>query len=109
MYVHNAHATLAMQNAVIWVLTNTPSASTTIDIGLGTAAINATEQTIANESTAPAGVTFSAPSTFGTALAIGNIPAGQHKAVWLRRTITAAAPAVSGDSVNWRVSCDSVA
>ena len=34
-YVHNAHATLALQNAVIWIQANTPASDTTVDIGLG--------------------------------------------------------------------------
>ena len=52
-----------MQNSVIWIASNTPSADTTIEIALGSSAVNGTEQTIANESTAPTGVTFSAPSS----------------------------------------------
>jgi len=109
IYVHNAHATLALQNAVIWVQTNTPASDTTVDIGLGTSAVNGTEQTVANESTAPSGVTFSAPATEGAALSIGNIPAGQHKAVWVRRTISAAAAANNLDNVVLRVKGDTAA
>lgn len=109
LYVHNAHATLALQNAVIWIQTNTPAADTTVDIGLGISAVNGTEQTVANESTAPSGVTFSAPATEGAALSIGNIPAGQHKAVWVRRTISAAAAANNLDSVVLRVKGDTAA
>jgi hypothetical protein len=108
-YVHNAHATLALQNAVIWVQTNTPASDTTVDIGLGASAVNGTEQTVANESTAPSGVTFSAPATEGAALSIGNIPAGQHKAVWVRRTISAAAAANNLDNVVLRVKGDTAA
>lgn len=108
-YVHNAHGTLTLQNAVIWIQTNTPATDTTADIGLGTSAVNGTEQTVANESTAPSGVTFSAPATEGAALSIGNIPAGQHKAVWVRRTISAAAAANNLDNVVLRVKGDTAA
>lgn len=108
-YVHNAHGTLTLQNAVIWIQTNTPASDTTVDIGLGTSAVNGTEQTVANESTAPSGVTFSAPATEGAALSIGNIPAGQHKAVWVRRTISAAAAANNLDNVVLRVKGDTAA
>ena len=59
-YVHNAHASLTYLAPKIWIQTNTPSADTTVDIGLGTSAVNGTEQTVANETTAPVGVTFSA-------------------------------------------------
>lgn len=97
VYLHNANATSTMLSAVVWIGSNTPSASTTLAIGVGTAAVNGTEQTVADESTAPASVTFSEPATQGAALALGDVPAGQHKAVWLRRTVTAAAPATAND------------
>lgn len=108
-YVHNAHATLTMQNSVIWIQSNTTSADTSIEIGLGSSAVNGTEQTVANESTAPTGVTFSAPSSFGTALSIGNIPAGQHKAVWIKRIVNAAAVAYNSDTATITVQCDTSA
>lgn len=94
-YIHNAHATLTLENAVAWISANTPSADTTIDIGVGTSAVNGTEQTVANENTAPAGVTFLAAATEGAAVALGNIPPSQHRAVWIRRTINAATAATN--------------
>lgn len=105
VYVHNAHATLTMENAILWIQANTPSTSTTIDVSLGTSAINGVEQTVANENTAPAGMTWTAAANSGAAIALGNIPPGQSKAVWLRRTVTAAAPAIA-DSFTLRTQCD---
>ena len=58
VYLHNANATDSMIDAVVFVAANTPLAGTTLDIGVGTSAVNGTEQTIANEATAPSGVTF---------------------------------------------------
>ena len=92
-YVHNAHATLTLENAVAWIQANTPSADTTLDIGVGTSAVNGTEQTVANENTAPAGITFVAAINEAGAVALGNIPPGQHRAVWIRRTVNATAAA----------------
>lgn len=108
VYVHNAHATLTMQNAVAWLFANTPNASTDIAVGVGTSAINGTEQTVANEGAAPTGVTFSAAATQGAGVALGSIPPGQHRAVWLRRTVAAGAPA-SADGCTLRVTCDTAA
>ncbi len=105
-YVHNANATLAMQNAVVYIQANTTG--NRIAIGVGTSAVNATETAVADENTAPAGVTFSQPATKGAGLALGNIPAGQHRAVWVRRTIGAATPA-SNDAYTLRVECDTAA
>lgn len=97
IYLKNSHGTLTLYGATVWLSANTPSTDTTIDIALGSAAINGEEQTVADEATAPTGVSFSAPASFGSGLVIGDIPAGQHKAVWLRRTVGAAAAAYTGD------------
>lgn len=105
-YVHNNNGSLVLQNAVIWIDANTTG--NRIAIGLGTSAVNGTEQTVANEDTAPAGVTFSQPANKGAGIALGNIPAGQHRAVWIRRTIAASTPA-SNDTYNLRVEGDTAA
>lgn len=106
VYVHNNHGTLTMQSAKIWIVTNTPSTDTSIEIALGSSAVNGTEQTIADETTAPTGVTFSAPASEGAALSIGDIPAGQHKAVWIKRIVNAGAAAYNDDQATIRVKCD---
>lgn len=93
LYVHNAHATLTLTAAVAWIPTNTPSPGTSLDVGVGTSAVNATEQTVADENTAPAGVTFAAAATQGAGVVLGDIPAGQSRAIWIRRTVTAGAAA----------------
>lgn len=108
-YVHNAHATLTMQNSVIWIQSNTTSTDTTIEIALGSSAVNGTEQTVANESTAPTGVTFSAPANQGAALSIGNVLPGEHKAVWVKRIVNVASNAYNNDTATIRVLCDTAA
>lgn len=106
VYIHNAHATESYLEPVkVWLSANTPSTTTTIEIGVGTAAINATEQTIANETTAPIGVTFSAPSSFATGLAVAAIPAGQHRSIWVKRTVNAGT-AATADSATLSVQGD---
>ncbi len=108
-YVHNAHATLALENAVIYIQSNTPSGDTSVEIAVGSAAVNGTEQTVANESAAPTGVTFSSAANLGAALALGNIPAGQHRAVWVKRIVNAGAAAYNNDQVTLRVQGDTAA
>lgn len=105
IYVLNSHGSLTLQGAKLWVQANTPSADTTIDIGLGTSAVNGVEQTISDENTAPTGVTFSAPANEGAAISIGDLGSGQHKAIWIRRAITAGA-AAANDSFTLRVKGD---
>jgi hypothetical protein len=107
IYVHNNHGSLELTNPVVWIQSNTPG--NRISIGIGASAVNGTETATADESTAPGGgVTFSQPANLGAGLALGSIPAGQHKAVWVRRVVAAAA-AANNDSVTLRVSGDTAA
>jgi len=106
IYVGNSNGTDTLLTAAAWISSNTPSASTTLDIGLGTASISATEQSVVNESTAPSGVSFSAPSTQGAGLSIGNLSAGAYKAIWLRRTVNAGAAAYNNDGATINVGGD---
>lgn len=108
-YVQNNHGTLTLQSAVIWISQLTPSAHTEIAIGLDPAAVGSSGTTIANESTAPAGVSFSAPTTKGAALSIGNMGPGQQKAIWVRRTVNAGAAAVNSDNAIIRIEGDTAA
>ncbi len=109
LYVKNNHGSLALQSAKVYIQTNTPSSDTSAEIALGSSAINGTEQTIANESTAPTSVTFSTAAGSGNALSIGNIPAGQTKAIWVKRIVGAGAAAYNADSVIIRVEGDTAA
>ena len=104
-YVHNAHATLTMLSARSFIPTNTSSPDTVLAIGVGAAAVNGTETAVANESTAPAGVTFSSTGDYASGVAIGDIPPGQHRAVWLRRTVNASAASAT-DISTVRTQCD---
>lgn len=105
VYVNNANSTLSYISAKIWIQTNTPSSFTDIAIGLGSSGLNGTEQTVANENTAPTGVTFSSPTDFTSGLTLGTIPSNQHYAVWVRRTVSAGAVATN-DSFTLRVQGD---
>ena len=106
IYVRNNHGSLAMlEPNRIFIQANTPSATTTIALGLGTSAQGGVEQTVANEGAAPAGVSFSEPTDFASGINLGEIPAGGHRAVWVRRTINAGTAATS-DTYNFRVTCD---
>lgn len=109
IYVHNGHGSLSLQNAVLWIDTNTPSTDTTVAIALGGEGLNGTAETVANENTAPSGESFTSPSTKGTGLSLTTIPAGQHYPIWIRRTVTAGAAAFNTDSVIIKVEGDTAA
>ena len=106
IYVKNTSGADTLLAAAAWVSSNTPSTSTTLDIGLGFAAINATETGVAGEGTAPSGPTFSAPASKAAGLVIGDMAAGAYKALWLRRTVTAGAAAYNNDGATINVGGD---
>lgn len=87
-YVKNAHGSESMSNAVVWIDTQTPGADS-ISIGLDPAGAGGTATTIADENTAPSGVSFSAPSGSATGLDMGAIAAGQSYPVWVKRVVAA--------------------
>lgn len=109
LYVHNNHGSLTLQTARVWIVANTASASTDILVGVGSAAAGGTEQTVADAHTSPTSVTFSNTCvSFGTSLLVGDISAGSHKALWLKRIVNASA-AASNDTFTLRVQGDTAA
>lgn len=85
-YLRNKNQTSSMTNVKVWVDTDAIGADS-IEIGLGAAGKNASETAIADESTAPASVTFSAPGAYSTGLSIGTLNAGDYYPVWIKRTV----------------------
>lgn len=93
VFVHNSHATLDFENAAIYISSQV-AGGTTLAIAIDDIAASAIGGSsaqafeAATETTDPAaGVgAFSSPTTSGTALSLGTIPAGFCKAFWVRRT-----------------------
>lgn len=106
VYILNNHGSLTATDLRVWISSNTTSTQDEVDIALADEAINATMETIANESTAPVGPTFSHPTTFGAALVIGNVPFGEHKGIWLRRTVDAGAAAKNNNAYTLSFQCE---
>lgn len=109
IYVRNGHATLTWMNVRLWITMNTPSNDDTIAVGLDPAALNANAASVANENTAPTGVTFTSPVDKATGLSLGNIPPGGRRAVWFRRTVNANAGAVNANGFTIRTEGGSTA
>jgi hypothetical protein len=108
LYLHNANATDTMVNAVLFISSNTAAPDTQIAIGVGTSSKNGTEQTVANEATAPSGVSFTEPSTADGGLSLGDLDPGEHRAYWIRRTINANAVSNPNDSATLGFRCETV-
>lgn len=90
-FIYNASATDAWQNVKVWLLSEV-SGGAILAIGLDTTAASAVGSasaqalSVTDEQTAPAGVTFSSPTTSAAALSVGTLSAGQVRAIWCRRT-----------------------
>jgi hypothetical protein len=112
-FIFNNHGSLTLKSAVAWISANA-SSSTTKAIGLDPAGVvsatsaSAQAATIANDTSAPAGVSFSSPTTKATGLSIGDIPAGSCQAIWVRRTATNSA-ATNSDGATIRAEGDTTA
>lgn len=116
-FVHNNHGSITYQNVVVYLAGGDPAGGANVAIAvdstaasaIGSASAQALE--IADEGdsgTALSGLTFSAPTSAGTGLSLGNIPAGSCRAVWIRRTANNST-AVSGETVTPTVSGDTTA
>lgn len=97
-YVRNNHGTLTLQDARIYISSATTSADTEFDIAIAVEAVNVTMATIANETTAPATVSFTRPTTYTGGLQINaatGLAAAANRGVWIRRTVNASAAAAA--------------
>jgi hypothetical protein len=77
----------AMYGGAVWIASNTPFPDDQVEIGIEALANGALQQ-IANDTTAPSGVTFSLAGSEGAALSLGNLAAGGGYGVWVKRTVT---------------------
>lgn len=112
IYIRNNDGSRTLVDARIYISALTSSADTELDIALADEAVSTTIETIADESTAPVGPTFSRPTTYAGGLQLngstGLGPSGVYKGVWVRRTVTAGA-AAAADSGTIKVEGDSAA
>lgn len=113
LFIFNNHATLTALGVVVY-LSAEVAGGASVALGVDTTAASAkgsaTAQalTIANEDTAPAGVSFSSPTTAAAGISLGDIPAGSCRAIWVRRT-TASSAALDADGFTLGISLDTAA
>lgn len=113
-FILNNHATLTAQNVVIY-LSAEVAGGAGIALAVDSTAASAKGASpaqglqIANETTAPAGpLTFSSPTTVGTGIAVGDIPAGSVRQIWVRRTAANSA-ALDADGYTLGIGFDTAA
>lgn len=107
VFVLNDHATDTAINVAVQVVSEVGGGgvtSATLDNIATSAKGSASAQAaqIASDTTAPSGV----GSFVTTSLAIGTLAAGQCKAVWLRRVVSASTAAIVGDGFTLRTTGD---
>ncbi len=91
-FILNDHASLTYKSAKVWILSEIVGGGA-ISIGLDATGVTARGQAsaqaaeIADEETAPSGVTFTAPTTESVALSIGDIPFDDCAAVWVKMIV----------------------
>lgn len=93
-----AAATGTLADAKIYHSSDSASSSDILDLAIADEAINVSMEVIANESTAPVGPVFSHPASYAGGIAINSttgLAANDERGVWVRRSITAAAPSGS--------------
>jgi hypothetical protein len=91
-YIKNAHPTDPMAAVVMFIsgMPNPGSVAFGVDpAGVGNGSSSGVATTVANENTAPAGVTFGAPVTEAAGTNVGTLNAGQCVAIWTKRIIPA--------------------
>ncbi len=113
IFVHNNHGSLTLQNAVAYISSQVSGgavAAIAVDSVASSAvgASSAQALEVATENDAPAALSFSAPTTRGTGLSLGNIAAGSVKAIWIRRTASNSI-AVDNDGLTIVISGDTQA
>lgn len=121
IFVHNDHASLTWENVYMWISAEDTGDSNGANIAI---AADSTGASAVGSSTAQAlgpladeedstsvlsGLTFSAPTTKGTGVSLGNIAAGNVKAIWIRRTIAASSTAYNDDDFTLSVEGDTAA
>jgi hypothetical protein len=109
LFVKNTHGTLTLTTVKEWILTNTPSADTDVKIGIAPEAKNTASEVIANENTAPTGVTFASHATEGAAITIPDLAPADYQAFWVELIVNAAAAATALDNFIIKVKGDSPA
>lgn len=112
-FIHNNNTGLVWQSPYIWI-SGQVAGGASGDIGIDPFTASAVGSTgaqavaVTGQPTAPTGVSFSNPTSKGGGLALGNISAGQCKAVWVRRTATNSA-ALNNDGLTLQAEGDTSA
>ncbi len=102
-YVQNTSVGTTIRNISVWFETLNADQDVTFKMGLDPGGLNSTPATIANDTTAPAGVVFTQPTSIFNALYIGKLRPGDFYPIWIDRSVVAGAVSFYLDSFVVRV------
>jgi len=106
IYLVNDSASVAY-NVKLYIDINTTAVDDTINIGKDLAGVDGTADTIANEDTAPdPAVTFTTADGYANAIDLGDIPAGQKYAFWIKRIVSAGDTSQADNEATIKVAID---
>ena len=94
-------------NVKIWIESNTTSGDDEIQIGKEASA-GTPVQTIANESTAPTGISFSTAAGQANAISLPDLSAGIVYAIWVKRVVSTGTTPQANNSAQIKVYCDTL-
>lgn len=113
VFIHNDHGSLTAESVSVYIDSETAGGASialavdgTAASAIGSASAQADE--VADESTAPSGESFSSPTTDGTGISVGDIAAGECRAIWIRRTAADTA-AIDADGFTLGIAWDTAA
>ncbi len=108
LFVHNNHGSLTATSCEVYIQAETASgaaialASDNIAASaIGSSSAQAAE--VANEDTAPSGVSAFSSPTSSPGISLGDLTPGQCRAFWVRRNVPASTGAQSGDGFTLRL------
>ena len=85
-----------IQNVVMFLSSKAHGPQDSVFIGKGTAAKNAVEQSIINETANPTGIAFDNPGSRSTAILVASsMSQNDFQSIWLKRTVEAGSPVIN--------------
>jgi len=93
-YYKNEHGSLTYISPKFYIDTQTNSGDTSVAMALVAEAKNVATTRLANETTAPSGITFSTPANYAGGIAIGSLDSGDYRGIWVKYIVGSSASAV---------------
>lgn len=108
IYFQNNDSTSGgLQSAMLWISAQTPGGDD-ISIAKADEGLSAAMETIANETTAPVGPSFTAPASKGAGISLGTVAAsGGYHGIWIKRNVPGSTAAYNSNSFTLSVEGDS--